>query len=45
LIVAILLAWSARRRYRREFTGLRETLEELREDMEWLREWQMAKEQ
>ncbi|MEA1950714.1 MAG: phage holin family protein [Planctomycetota bacterium] len=31
------LAW---RRFRRNFIGLAETLEELREDMLWLREWQ-----
>ncbi len=31
-----LLAW---RRFRREFVPLTETLEELREDVAWLREW------
>ncbi|MGD0898428.1 MAG: phage holin family protein, partial [Thermoguttaceae bacterium] len=31
-----LLAW---RRFRREFTGLAETLEEVREDLVWLQEW------
>jgi protein-S-isoprenylcysteine O-methyltransferase Ste14 len=30
------LAW---RRFRRRFTGIEETLEELREDLVWLREW------
>jgi uncharacterized membrane protein (DUF485 family) len=30
------LAW---RRFRRRFVGLEETIEELREDMVWLREW------
>jgi uncharacterized membrane protein YqjE len=30
------LAW---RRFRRQFTGMAETLEELREDLEWLKEW------
>ena len=30
------LAW---RRFRRKFIGLRETLEELREDTTWLHEW------
>ena len=39
LIGGTLLAWLAWRRFRREFTGLEETLEELREDLIWLREW------
>ena len=30
------LAW---RRFRRQFTGLEETIEELREDLVWLRDW------
>lgn len=30
------LAW---RRFRRQFTGLEQTLEELREDLVWLRQW------
>lgn len=36
---AILVAWSAWRRFRREFAGLTESVEELREDLVWLREW------
>ncbi len=34
-----LLALAAWRRFRREFSGLRQTLEELREDALWLKEW------
>ncbi len=33
---AVMLAY---RRFRRDFRGLEETIEELREDMAWLREW------
>lgn len=36
---ALLSAYLAWRRYRREFTGLAESLEECREDLTWLREW------
>jgi hypothetical protein len=38
LILAILGGYLAWRRFRRQFIGLRETLEELREDAAWLRE-------
>jgi uncharacterized membrane protein YqjE len=34
-----LTAWWGWRRFRREFLGLRESLEECREDLMWLREW------
>lgn len=34
-----LAGWLGWRRFRREFTGFRETLEEFREDLVWLREW------
>jgi hypothetical protein len=37
LILAVLVAWAAWRRFRRRFIGLQETLEELREDMDWIR--------
>jgi uncharacterized membrane protein YqjE len=33
------LAWVGYRRFRREFIGFRQSLEEVREDIEWLREW------
>lgn len=39
LLAAILLTWWARRRFRREYVGLEESLEELREDLTWLQEW------
>ena len=39
LLAGTLLAWSGYRRFRREFLGFRESLEEVREDIEWLREW------
>ncbi|MFH1923799.1 MAG: phage holin family protein, partial [Planctomycetota bacterium] len=39
VVGAILAGWLAWRRFRREFVGLEETLEELREDLVWLREW------
>lgn len=38
-VAATLAMWTAWRRFRRAFVGLEETLEELREDMLWLREW------
>ncbi|HID77585.1 MAG TPA: hypothetical protein EYP56_16515 [Planctomycetaceae bacterium] len=31
--------WLAWRRFQREFTGMEQTLEELREDVRWLCEW------
>ena len=36
---AILAGLWARWRFRRQFVGLEETLEELREDLVWLKEW------
>ena len=33
------LGWWAWRRFRRDFNGLAQTREELREDLAWLREW------
>lgn len=36
---AALLGWLAWRTFRRRFTGLEETLEELREDAAWVGEW------
>jgi uncharacterized membrane protein YqjE len=38
-VSATLIVWLARRRFRRQFVGLEQTLEELREDAEWLQEW------
>ncbi len=37
--VGVAVTWSAYRRFRREFSGLRGTLAELNEDVIWLREW------
>ncbi len=37
LIVALAGGYLAWRRFRRRFTGLQETLEEIREDLLWLR--------
>jgi uncharacterized membrane protein YqjE len=39
LLAAILVSWWARRRFLREYVGLEESLEELREDLVWLQEW------
>ncbi|NLX97012.1 MAG: phage holin family protein [Rhodopirellula sp.] len=39
LAAAGLLGFSAWRRFRREFRGLEQTLEELREDVSWIEEW------
>ena len=36
--IGALVAWSAWRRFRHEFVGLRDSLHELQEDMVWLRE-------
>ena len=38
-VSCLLVAWLAWRRCRAKFVGLEETLEELREDAEWLGEW------
>lgn len=38
LIVGGLIGWSAWRRFRCEFLGLRESIQELQEDLVWLRE-------
>ena len=39
LLLGTLLAWVGYRRFRREFVGLRQSLAEFREDVQWLREW------
>jgi len=39
LVTALLGAWLACRSFRGRFVGLEESLEELREDLLWLREW------
>ena len=36
---AVLLGWLAWRYFRRRFVGLEESVDELREDLVWLREW------
>jgi hypothetical protein len=43
LVVGIAAAWLARRQFRRHFTGMQETLEELREDALWIEEWMNKK--
>jgi hypothetical protein len=40
---ATLTGWLACRSFHRRFTGLRETLEELREDAVWIGEWMKKK--
>jgi hypothetical protein len=35
----VLLGWMAWRRFRRRFAGLEESVDELREDLVWIREW------
>jgi len=42
---AALTGWLAWQSFRRRFTGLRETLEELREDAVWIREWTRGKDE
>jgi len=42
---AALTGWLAWRSFRRRFTGLRETLEELREDAVWMGEWARGKDE
>ncbi|MBX3413159.1 MAG: phage holin family protein [Pirellulales bacterium] len=37
--LAAFIAWLSLRHYRRHFTGMRDTLAELREDLVWLQEW------
>jgi Putative Actinobacterial Holin-X, holin superfamily III len=39
VVVAGAVGYFTWRRFRRDFIGLAETLEECREDMRWLREW------
>jgi len=39
LALAVLEAYLAWRRFRREFVGLQQTLEELHEDLVWLKDW------
>lgn len=39
LVAGIVMAWLARRQFRRHFTGMQQTLEELREDALWIEEW------
>ncbi len=44
ILVAISGSAAAWRRFRRGMVGLQETIEELREDLHWLREWTSAAE-
>jgi len=39
LASAVVVAWTGWRRFQARFVGLEETLEELQEDLVWLREW------
>ncbi len=43
LLGGAILGWLAWRVFRRRFTGLEETLEELREDAVWIEEWMRDK--
>lgn len=45
LAIACSAAWFGWRRFRRRLIGLEETLEELRDDVAWLRQWAGAEEQ
>ena len=38
-VLAVIACWVAWIRFRRQFVGLQESLEELHEDIVWLREW------
>jgi protein-S-isoprenylcysteine O-methyltransferase Ste14 len=38
-IAGLAIAWFAWRRFRREFRGLEQSIEELREDLVWIKEW------
>ncbi len=38
LLIGLTVLWLSYRTFRREFAGLRETLEELREDAAWMKE-------
>jgi len=44
LSAAAVLAWAAWRRFRRRLVGLETTMEELHEDVAWLRQWTGADE-
>ncbi len=39
LVLGLAAAWFAWRRFRREFHGVEQSLEELREDLAWVKEW------
>ena len=39
LVAGLLTAWLVRHQFPRRFTGMQETLEELREDAVWIEEW------
>lgn len=39
LLAGATLAWAGYRRFRRDFRGFRQSMAELREDVEWLQEW------
>ncbi len=45
LVVGIGAAWLAQRQFRRHFTGMQQTLEELREDALWIEEWLKKKDE
>ena len=38
-IAGVAIGWLAWRRFRREFRGLEQSIEELREDLVWAKEW------
>lgn len=39
LVGGLAVAWFAWRRFRRDFHGLEQSLEEVREDLAWVKEW------
>ena len=44
ITLAAVVVWGGWKRFLRKFTGLEQTLEELREDMSWLEEWMGSEE-
>ncbi len=39
IVIGALMIWSAWRGFRRDISGMRESIAELREDLVWLRDW------
>jgi uncharacterized membrane protein YqjE len=45
MLVGLIFIWAGYRRFRREFSGLRQSMAEFREDVQWLREWTGVRDQ